>query len=198
MSERNGITVPEGMRYIERPRLATMWGSDSDLDQAYEAHECLILAEDEGKVELYDEWTNSIHGNPGDVLAVLPKLIGKVDAIEVGAGWANQLTGCVNAFLRNFFRDSHIVIFGVAISHEEPRKTDAAILSITELPRSEVVYRDYLGSEGALRAAQDMITGLYPIIQLRDLEDKPAIRRSIEDAAAIGWEKRLQRQQKQH
>lgn len=181
--------LPEGMRRIEVPRIATMFGSDSDLEQAVEAHDFLIQLADDGRVELFDEWTNSIHRNPIDVLFKLAFLIGKVDAIIVGAGRANQLTGCANAFLRNLFRDSYIVIFGVAIA--DPKNslhTQAAILSITELPGSEVVFNNYVGAEGCLRATQDAASGIYPVITLK--EQKPAVQRSMREALEIGRKQR--------
>ncbi|MFA5961261.1 MAG: hypothetical protein WC848_01090 [Parcubacteria group bacterium] len=185
----NSFVVPEGMRRIEVPRIATMFGSDSDLEQAVEAHDFLLQLADDGRVRLFDEWTNSIHRNPLDVLIRLPILIGQVDSIIVGAGWANQLTGCANAFLRNLFKDSHIVIFGVAIV--DPKNlvhTQTAIRSITELPGSEVVFNDYVGAEGCLRAAQDAASGIYPIITLK--EQKPAVRRSMSEALEIGRKQR--------
>jgi phosphoribosylcarboxyaminoimidazole (NCAIR) mutase len=185
----DSLVVPEGMRSIEVPRIATMFGSDSDLDQAVEAHEFLLQLADNGRVGLFDEWTNSIHRNPVDVLIRLSILIGQVDAIIVGAGWANQLTGCANAFLRNLFEDNHIVIFGVAIA--DPKNsihTQAAILSITELPGSEVVFNNYVGAEGCLRAAKDAASGIYPIITLK--EQKPAVRRSMKEALEIGRKQR--------
>ena len=178
-------------RIIEHPRIATMFGSDSDLEQAVEAHDFLLKEAAEGRIILFDEWTNSIHRNPADVLAALSKLIGEVDAILVGAGWANHLTGCVDAFLRNFFRNDHIVIFGVAIEDlANEVHTETAIWSITELPSSEVVFNGYVGQEGCLRAAQDMAKGVYPVIKLKDLKGKPAVRRPIEEAIRIGQEKR--------
>lgn len=177
--------MKSNIRKIEKPRIATMFGSDSDLVQAVEAHEYLLEKAKKGKVELFGEWTNSIHRNPADVVAVLPKLIGKVDAIIVGAGWANQLTGCVNAFLRNWYRNDHIVIFGVAIEDPDyPVHTQAAVLSITQLPGSEVVFHDYVGSEGCLSAARHAVMGIYPVIYLKD--QKPQIHRSIEEAALLG------------
>jgi len=190
--DRDGILVPEGMRYIAKPRVGTMFGSDSDLDQAYEAHMYLIHQAGLGHVSLSNEFTNSIHRNPADVLTTLSNLIGLVDALLVGAGWANQLTGCVNAFLRNLFHDYNIAVFGVAI--EDPNNsvhTQTAVWSITELPGSEVVFDNYVGQEGCLRAAQDMCKGVYPIIRRK--EQKPAVKRTIEEAAHIGWQQRQKR-----
>lgn len=176
-------------RKIKKPRIATMFGSDSDLVQAVEAHEYLLEKAKKGKVELFGQWTNSIHRNPADVVAILPKLIGNIDSLIVGAGWANQLTGCVNAFLRNWYRNDHIIVFGVAIEDpNDPVHTQAAVLSITQLPGSEVVFHNYVGSEGCLSAARHAVMGIYPVITLKD--QKPAIRRSIEEAFIIGQDNR--------
>jgi phosphoribosylcarboxyaminoimidazole (NCAIR) mutase len=188
----SSLVLPEGMRKIELPRVGTMFGSDTDLDQAYEAHMYLIEQAKLARVELANEFTNSIHRNPVDVIANLSKLIGLVDALLVGAGWANQLTGCVNAFLRNWYRDYHITIFGVAISDPyNPVHTQAAIVSITELPGSEVVFDNYVGQVGCYRAAKDMASGIYPIIKRK--EQKPAVTRTMHEAAQVGWQERQKR-----
>lgn len=158
-----------------------MFGSDSDLGQAYAAHQFLHEMCQSGAIEGVGQFTNSIHRNPLDVITRLASLLGKVDALIVGAGWANQLTGCVDAFLRNIFNDEHIVVFGVAI--EDPKNTvhtQAAILSIMELPGAHVVYRDYVGENGCLRAAQDAVSGLYPVINRKT--PKPPMSRSIHEA----------------
>ena len=179
-------------RIIEIPRLATMFGSDTDLEQGIAAHEFLLQTAKEKKVELLEEWTNSIHRNTLDVIAALSKLIGKVDAIIVGAGWANQLTGCVDALLRNTFKNDHILIIGVAIEDQDnPKHTQAAILSITELPGSSVVFHNFVGEEGCLRAAQYAAQGRYPLINLK--EQKPPVCRSMEAALEIGRQQKLLR-----
>lgn len=186
-SKSRGCAMAEiaDVRRIEKPTIATMFGSDSDLKQAVRAHEFLLGMEQQGNIILFDEWTNSIHRNPADVVAALSKLIGSVDAIIVGAGWANQLTGCVNAFLRNWYKNDHIVVYGVAIEDlKNPIHTQAAILSITELPGSEVIFDNYVGSEGCLQAAQDASRGVYPVIKLK--EQKSAVRRTIAEAIEVG------------
>ena len=190
------LIIPAGFRRIEMPRIASMAGSDNDLVQMILMHEFLLEASSKGMIRICDEWTNSIHRNPIETLSALKKLIGKVDAIIVGAGWANHLTGCANAFLRNWFRNDHIVVFGVAIEDpEDSDHTQAAISSITELPGSEVVYDNYLGEEGCLRAATDASKGIYPIIHLKDYDDLPK-RRPMEEAVRIGKEKKLEIQLK--
>lgn len=176
-------------RKIYKPRIATMLGSDSDLPQAVRAHSFLLDKERYGTIELVGQFTNSIHRNPADVIAVLSNLIGKVDAIIVGAGWANHLTGCVDAFLRNLFKDDEIVVFGVAFKDPDNEEhTQAAISGIVNVPGSSVVFNDYVGSEGCLQAAKDAVAGEYPVIQLKD--QKSAVRRSIDKALIIGesWE----------
>lgn len=84
----------------------------------------------------------------------------KVDAVIVGAGWANHLTGCCDAFLRYSLQDSHVRVIGVAFKDEvQARRTQAAVLSITEVPGTQVIFNDYIGPDGFVRACLLAIGG---------------------------------------
>ncbi|MFZ2192630.1 MAG: hypothetical protein WAV31_00090 [Candidatus Moraniibacteriota bacterium] len=191
------LIVPEGFRKVEVPRIATMSGSSNDLWQMILMHEFLLEETRKGRIENLGHFTNSIHRHPKKTRNVLNDLIGKVDALLVGAGWANQLTGCANALLRNEFEDDYIVVYGFAI--EDPENlihTQTAVRSITELPSSEVVFNNYVGEEGCLRAAMDAAKGIYPVINLKDYSAL-AVHRSMEEAVRIGKELKLSIQKKQ-
>ncbi|MFH1427253.1 MAG: AIR carboxylase family protein [Patescibacteria group bacterium] len=143
-------------------KIAVIIGSDSDLPQCLDGLEYLQSCEEQKEIEVWGVHTLSQHRNTLNLQDVLKgysknKL---VDALIIGAGWANHLTGCSDAFLRNIQRDKHIKVIGVAFSDPDNQKhTLAAELSITEVPGTQVIFNNnegekFIGSEGFLKACQ--------------------------------------------
>lgn len=149
-------------------KIGVMIGSDSDLPQCIKGLELLEEAVTYCQIQFTHFDVSSIHRHTLLVLDTLKEYArqGKsVDALIVGAGMANHLTGCVDAFLRYTLRDHYTRIYGVAFEDEKnPENTKAAILSITKVPGTNVIFRDYVGSEGFFRACKDAINdNLQPI-----------------------------------
>ena len=118
------------------PRRIAVWvGSDSDLSQCVAGLQVLHEAQEKGQIEFVKQVTASIHRNPAELDEILKGLLGKVDVIIAGAGWANHLTGNIDARLRNLLGDEKIVVIGVAFEDSESSDHNtAAVLSITEVP----------------------------------------------------------------
>ena len=168
-------------------RIAVIFGSDSDLPQCQTGLEYLAKMAEEGRVKVVEVITASIHRNTEFVLEKLRSLVGKVDALIVGAGWANALTGITDAFLRNTLRDDRIVVVGVAFEDNHgPNFTQTAILSIVHTPGTQVVFTDllssldrFIGKNGFSLACQSAVEGELPVITLKD--PKPPITRTLEE-----------------
>lgn len=119
--------------------------------------------------------TNSQHRHTKTVQERLEEYVNlpreqKIDALIIGAGWANHLTGCSDAYLRNTLGNDKIPVYGVAFKDKKnPKNTEAAILSITQVPGTQVIFRDYVGSRCFLRACQDVVEGELPQIKLKPI-----------------------------
>jgi len=167
-------------------RIAIMIGSDSDLPQCRKGLEFLARMVSEGKTEVVEVITASIHRNTEFVLEKLRSLVGKIDVLIAGASWANHLTGTVDAFLRNTLGDDKIVVIGVAFEDEKDDiHTLAARLSITEVPGTQVVFhapdgRTFSGKNAFLLACRFAVEGELPVITLK--KPKPPIIRTLEEA----------------
>jgi len=112
----------------------------------------------------------------------------KIDVAIVGAGWANHLTGCCDAYLRFTLRSTDFSVVGVAFDDPKSEQhTQAAILSITEVPGSQVIYKDkegvFIGSNGFLRACQFAVQGKFPVLFLP--EPKATLDLSLEDTLVL-------------
>ena len=148
-------------------RIAIMIGSLSDLPQCIKGLGYLRLLVSRGEVMVVEIIVNSIHRNTDDVIFNLKRLEQRVDVLIVGAGWANHLTGMVDAILRYKMRNDHIVVVGVAFDDENDRAhTQAACLSITEVPGHQVRFRGYVGTDGFLGACEFAAKGELPKIKL--------------------------------
>jgi len=164
-------------------KLAIIIGSESDLAQCLGG---LILLRDHPEITT-NIFIRSQHRNALDLQQLLQEIVQqKYNAIIAGAGWANHLTGCVDAFLRYTLKDTGIPVIGVAFSDkDDDRHTQAAILSITEVPGTQVVFKDeksnFIGSHGFWDACQFAISQELPKIKLpspkepRDFSLKQAI-----------------------
>ncbi|PIT93516.1 hypothetical protein COU00_03890 [Candidatus Falkowbacteria bacterium CG10_big_fil_rev_8_21_14_0_10_43_11] len=151
-------------------------GSDSDLKS-----QCLsglqILRDDE-KAAVVAVITASIHRNTEEVLEFLRNYALQAGVFIIGAGWANHLTGFCEAYLRNVLRSTAPII-GVAFTDESSqtdeervRHGQAARLSITEVPGTQVIWRDdlgqFAGSYGFERACKFAAKGQFPAIVLQE------------------------------
>lgn len=152
-------------------RIAVMFGSRSDLGQCLEGLELLQRAVCH-EIELIDIRASSIHRMTRETLAQLESLSKTkppIDVLITAAGWANHLTGVSDAYLRYGLGDTQIVVVGVAlVDPDNPRHSMAARLSITEVPGTQVVYKDeegeFVGADGFKRACGFAIRGSLPEI----------------------------------
>jgi phosphoribosylcarboxyaminoimidazole (NCAIR) mutase len=162
-------------------RIAIMIGSDSDLPQCKKGLVCLADAVRAGRAEVVEVITASIHRNTEYVLEKLLSLVGKIDVLIAGAGWANHLTGTADAFLRYTLKDASIVVIGVAfVDKDSEMRTVTAELSITNVPGTQVVFENFIGEEGFFKACFFSVEGELPAITLKD--PKPPITRTLEEA----------------
>ncbi|MFA5644568.1 MAG: AIR carboxylase family protein [Patescibacteria group bacterium] len=154
-----------------KKKIAIILGSKSDL--IWPAGQCfggLLFLTDFPEIEVTVH-IRSQHRNTLDLQQVLKELSdNKVDVIIAGAGWANHLTGCVDAFLRYELKNDFTRVIGVAFEDKNnERHTQAAILSITEVPGTQVIFRkEFIGDHGLYRACQLAVSP--------ELDDLPAIK----------------------
>ncbi len=163
-------------------KIAVIIGSTSDLKQCIVGLKFLKMCESRGQIKVKGVYIRSQHRNTLDVQSLLTELSrNKIDAIIVGAGWANHLTGCCDAFLRYTLQDTYVRVIGVAFQDEvQARRTQAAVLSITEVPGTQVIFNDYIGQDGFARACLLAAQGDLKQIFLRVA--KPAMNLSLEEA----------------
>lgn len=148
-------------------KIGIMVGSDSDLPQCLKGLEYLRAKKNAGKCEISAVITNSIHRNTQDVLRNLGKH--RVDVWIIGAGWANHLTGVCDAFLRYSWRDTKTQVIGVAFEDKKnPKNTEAAILSITQIPGGQTIFNGYVGEIGFFLACAAAVHGNFSKIQLKE------------------------------
>jgi phosphoribosylcarboxyaminoimidazole (NCAIR) mutase len=173
-------------------KIAVMIGSDSDLSQCENGLKYLLEAEKEGLVEVVKVITNSIHRNTHSVLDKLFNFhtaVGvEIDAIIVGAGMANHLTGTVDAYLRYTLGNKRIIVVGVAFIGKTEAETRVARESIIYVPGTQVVFNEYIGANGFMRACEFAVEGDLPRrIILK--EGKPVVERTLEEAIKAAEEK---------
>ena len=132
-------------------RVAIIIGSKSDLRQCYRGFQ--FLQEHREDIKVIKVHIRSQHRHTLDTQAILEKYANMgengPDAIIIGAGWANHLTGCSDAFLRYSLKNDKISIFGVAFADlsdsseaDKEARNQAAKLSISEVPGTQVIYHD--------------------------------------------------------
>ncbi len=173
-------------------RILVIIGSDSDLPQCEKGLEILKKAVEREQVQVVGVFTGSIHRNTDEVLEWLhdaASVTPVIDCIITAAGWANHLTGTCDAYLRHTLKNNSIIVYGVAI--EDPKNTDhtlAAMLSISEVPGTQVVYKDsggaqFIGSKGFVAACALAIKNKEAVIKLS--EPKPIQLRSLDSALEV-------------
>ncbi|MFC1615110.1 AIR carboxylase family protein [Patescibacteria group bacterium] len=171
---------------MARRKIAVIHGSDSDLPQMRAGLELLEQAQnmDGQQIEVVDVYSCSVHRNPDcwtEFLESLESTSGNVDVVIAGAGWANHLTAMTDKWLRNFRANDHTIVVGVAFEDlKNPKHTEAAILSITEVPGHDIVFHDYVGASGFERACKFAISGKLPKIVKRAY--KPSTIRDLQEA----------------
>jgi len=180
----------------KRRTIAIIHGSDSDLDQMLEGLEYLFAKVVAGLADvlwvdctsqhrhtpLVEENLKAYHEAPVELCP---------DVLIIGAGWAAHLPGCSDAFLRYTLQDDQIVVYGVAFEDLKcPRHTQAAELSITEVPGTQVVFKG-IGSAGFLQACIDAVKEDLPTIVLKDAPESH--RRNLHLAINEAKKKRQER-----
>jgi phosphoribosylcarboxyaminoimidazole (NCAIR) mutase len=151
---------------MSKRKLGIILGSVNDLVQCETGLKYLASAP---RVEVLFINVISAHRNRGKLLDFLTRLVETqaVDVIIAAAGWAAILPGVIEAFLRYEKQNISVHVFGVALEDlNNPIHTQAAILSITQLPGIKVVYNGYIGSQGFYRACRDAVEDNLSAIQL--------------------------------
>lgn len=167
-------------------KIAVIVGSVNDLRQALEG---LMHLQNCKNIEVY-VYVRSQHRNTLPTQILLRDLSQRgFDVVITAAGWANHLSGCSDAYLRYTIRNSRLVVIGVALEDKEIQKhTDAARLSISEVPGTQVVFKDeagqFVGPLGFSRACKFAATRELPKITLP--EPKPTMDLTLEKAIEIG------------
>ena len=157
---------------FKKRRIGAIVGSDSDLKQCIEGIEFMLNKHLYSRVELGWFDTLSQHHNTLELQGILTAYSKmpadqKVDVLIVGAGWANHLSGCTDAFLRRTLGDSHITIIAVAFEDKaDPEHTKAAVYSIKYVPGLKAIFKNYVGAEGFLQACKDALEIELPKIEL--------------------------------
>lgn len=142
-----------------------------------------------GEIEIVGVYVRSQHRNTLDTQELLRELTAmEVDVAIIGAGWANHLTGCCDAFLRYTLKNDRLVVIGVAFEDKEnERHTSAAFLSITEVPGTQVIFEDddfpNIGPLGFSRACVCAVDNELPKLKLP--EPKPTMDLTLEEALKI-------------
>ena len=152
-------------------RIGIIVGSENDFLQCGKGFRYLI-EQTHLHVDVLFVNVTSIHRNTKKLLEDLEKMSKappneKIDALIIGAGWANHLSCTSDAFLRNHLRDRSIVVYAVAFEDmSNPAHTQAAVLSITQVPGTKVIFSDYVGPEGFYRACYDAVNDELSLIEL--------------------------------
>ncbi len=154
---------------MKKRKIAIILGSESDLKsgQCVKGLRFLLEQTEKELIEVVGIFIRSLHRNTEETLALLKELSAlEMDAIIIGAGWANHLTGTSDAYLRYEIGNTRSVVVGVAF--EDPKneaRTRAAIESIVHVPETQVAFHEYVGTEGFTRACQFAATEELPTIK---------------------------------
>jgi phosphoribosylcarboxyaminoimidazole (NCAIR) mutase len=175
-------------------KIAFITGSKSDLSQCGRGLQLVqeYMDNNPGEIQIAGFYVRSQHRNTLDVQELLRELVAmEVDVVIIGAGWANHLTGCSDAFLRYTLKNDRMVVIGVAFSDkadkDNEQHTQAAILSITEVPGTQVIYKEggqvFVGEAGFVAACSFAVCCELPKLKLP--EPKPTMDLSLEEALEI-------------
>lgn len=183
-------------------KIGVIIGSDSDLAQCETGLRYLLAMENSGEIELAFVDIISQHRHTLVVQGILTAYSlqsneEKVDVLIIGAGMANHLTGCCDAFLRNVLKDKDINVIGVAFEDQESNKnTEAACLSISQVPGTQVRFDNtsYVGEAGFTRACHEAVEENLYGITLEPI--KPPKRLTFDKALELSVRKRKERKKK--
>jgi hypothetical protein len=174
---------------MQKRKILVIIGSDSDLPECRRGLEALKAAAERQDIEVPEVLTMSVHRNTLPLFSELERLHKQnaVDIIITGAGWANHLTGMVDAYLRYTLGDDRITVVGVGFEDKQNvRHTQAAELSMSEVPGTQVSFGDslgsYIGEGGFFRACENAISGQFPAI--KSPSPRAAKRRTLQEAIA--------------
>lgn len=165
-------------------RIGIIIGSVSDFIQCLLGLLLLQRMIAEGRVKIVFLRAGSIHRNTDEVLGWVRKAHeeNSVDVLITGAGWANHLSGTVDAYLRHTLHNTTIQVFAVAFEDsKDVQHTQAAILSITEVPGHQMVFDNYIGMEGFMAACRDASSG-EKLRELKVPDPRPTASFSLKDA----------------
>ncbi len=126
-----------------------------------------------GLVHVYRAYVKSTHRHKKKLLWLLDSLHyadpeKKVDVIIAGAGKAAALPGDIDAYLRNELGDTSIKVVGVAFKSKTKGDDEAAALSITKVPGTQVTYAGQ-GEAGFLKACKMALDDSLPEIHLAEI-----------------------------
>jgi len=137
----------------------------------------------------------SMHRNMTTVLDLLTAWYNqgkqRPDVIITGAGLANHLSGCTDAFLRYILGDTQVTVIAVAFT-DKKRDPDGRVASqaTSFVPGTETIWKDpdtgqeLIGSEGFRRACILAIEGNFPEINAPKPREPKAL--TLEEAIVIG------------
>ena len=162
----------------EKRKIAVIIGSMSDLNQCATGLEYLVEMKKAGKILFYYVDVSSQHRHTLNTQRILNEYADmdwqhRPDALIIGAGWANHLSGCSDAFLRYVRKNKTIRIFAVAVEDiDNPKHTEAAKLSISEVPGNKMISQDengkqFVGANGFLNACRMAVKEKLPKIALK-------------------------------
>ncbi|MCF7815943.1 MAG: AIR carboxylase family protein [Candidatus Pacebacteria bacterium] len=161
------------MEQEERRRVLVVTGSDSDLSQCGSGSRILVSAYRDGLIDFVGQKTVSAHANHRELCVFAEELSrdGKLFVVIAGAGWAAHLPGMLDAILANDLRNSSVHVIGVGFEDKKnPRHTIAAEYSISEVPRTRVIYADdegnFVGPYGFIRACEFAVRGKLSTLTL--------------------------------
>lgn len=134
--------------------LVVIVGSENDLKHCAEGLSTLYAISSLGRI-IVNVHVKSVHRHTEKLLALLRaySATGQIDSIIAGAGKAAHLPGCIDAYLRNHLGDTKIHVIGVAFTSGNKLDDEAAVLSITQVPGTQVIYAGQ-GSQGFKKACQ--------------------------------------------
>lgn len=178
-------------------KIAVIIGSKSDFSQCLEGLKFLqdFIKESPDEIQVVGVYVRSQHRNTYYTQELIRELTGglQVDVAIIGAGWANALTGCCDAFENYALHSARMAIIGVGFENfdNDPevrkRRNDAAILSMTEVPGTQAICHDsqgvFFGDNGFLRACHLAVEEELPKRRLD--EPKLIMDLSLEEAIAI-------------
>ena len=172
---------------MKKRTIAVLIGSDSDLKQCEQGLKLLQEAEANGEIKCVGVYTGSIHRNTERVLLMLTRefQLAEVDILITGAGMANHLSGMCDSYLRYQLNNVSTSVIGVAFSDAKNSiNTQAAKLSVSQVPGTQVVFQDaagqFVGADGFARACALAVTG--PLPDITEPLPKKTSERTIEQA----------------